>query len=358
MSALIRAVHYTNDTDQNISGGESGFITATSTGFINTYVKNDSLAVTSATTLNTNLSQINSTAASNFVGSGTTTNSLRFNIATDDLLLAQSKIYPSIGARENTTLMTPICLRGKSAVISNTEWTSVAYSSSAMAYPRFGMNKNKTLSLISTSANDTNTTGSHAWIVTVEGYNSSTGALITETVNLNGTSAVNTSNSFFGIRRIYCSTWGSTRKGNDGTIYIYDPAGSLTTGVPNSIITLISPNENYSAGPNFLSYNGKYLYPMSLSVSNYGATNVEFAIMDVTPTGYTDYQGNAWSVQQIINPVIYIVVNAGQSINMDLSASPRFYRGTGVATINSVHVMAKSLTGTGSVAYNLTLIEK
>jgi len=305
-----------------------------------------------------NLNQINSTAVSNFLGSGTSTNSLRVNLASDDLLLSQYKIYPSVGARENSTIINPVCLHGKSSVITSTEWCSIANSNGTMTYPRFGMNKNKTLSLISTDTDDVNTTGNGAWQVTVEGYNFSTGALVTEVVNLNGTTAVNTSSSFYGIRRIYCTSWGTSTHYNQGTIYIYDPAAGLTTSIPNSIITLIPAGENYSAGPIFLSYHNKYLYPMFISITNYGTTNVELAVMDVSPTGYADFQGNAWAIQQNINPVIYIVVYAGQAININLESSPRFFRGASAGNLNYLHVMAKSLSGTGNISYCLTLIEK
>ena len=65
-----------------------------------------------------------------------------------------------------------------------------------------------TLTMSSSDANDVNTTGTGAWQVMIYGLNSSY-VEITETVNLNGTTGVTTSNSFFRVNRMAVITAGS-----------------------------------------------------------------------------------------------------------------------------------------------------
>ena len=81
------------------------------------------------------------------------------------------------------------------------------------------------LEVVSTSTNDVNTTGTGAWKVYMEGLDGSY-AVTSETVNLNGTTAVATSNSYLRVYRAYITEMGiDTSEANLGDISIQGSGG-------------------------------------------------------------------------------------------------------------------------------------
>jgi len=75
-----------------------------------------------------------------------------------------------------------------------------------------------TLSVVSSSSQDTNTTGTGAWTITVEGLDADYEEL-TETITMNGTSPVSSTGVFFRVNRAYVLT-GGTGDTNVGNIDI------------------------------------------------------------------------------------------------------------------------------------------
>jgi len=86
--------------------------------------------------------------------------------------------------------------------------------------------------LSSSSANDTNSAGTHARTVLVEGR-SALGALVSESVNLNGQTGQNTVANFSEIFKIQVENVGDFANMNDGDIYCSFASTPLTAGVPN-----------------------------------------------------------------------------------------------------------------------------
>ena len=124
----------------------------------------------------------------------------------------------------------------------------------------------------STSANDT-AAGTGARTVILNGLDSSY-AEITETVTLNGTTAVTTTNSFLRINSAYVATAGSTASAA-GDIYI--GTGVVTAGVPATVYNIIKYNYNttitgkYTVPAGYTAYMTKGLFTAGQAV---GTTSV------------------------------------------------------------------------------------
>lgn len=89
----------------------------------------------------------------------------------------------------------------------------------------------KTLGVSSSSANDTSA-GTGARTITITGLDSNWDE-ITEVITMNGQTKVTTTNSFLRVYRARITTSG-TLKINDGNIFIYDNADTVTAGVNNT----------------------------------------------------------------------------------------------------------------------------
>ena len=95
---------------------------------------------------------------------------------------------------------------------------------------------------ISSASTDDTSSGTGARTVFIEGVNG-TGSLVTETVTLNGQTAVNTTKEYDAIERMSVLTVGSGGK-NAGIIYA--GTGVVTSGVPATIYSAIGAGENNS----------------------------------------------------------------------------------------------------------------
>ena len=94
----------------------------------------------------------------------------------------------------------------------------------------------------SANAADVDTSGTGAWKVLVTGLDSSY-AVISETVNLNGQTAVNTTNSYLRINSLEVTAAGT---GNTAAGIIYIGTGTVTSGVPANVYGIIPAAYNQS----------------------------------------------------------------------------------------------------------------
>ena len=81
---------------------------------------------------------------------------------------------------------------------------------------------------------------------------------LTETITLDGQTAVTTTNSYYRINALTGLTAGSTGS-NQGTIYV--GTGTVTTGKPATIYGIITPNSHSS-------FNGRFTVPKGLTYHN------------------------------------------------------------------------------------------
>jgi hypothetical protein len=93
----------------------------------------------------------------------------------------------------------------------------------------------------STSAQDTLTTGTGAWTIMIHGLDSVTGLDISETINLTGQTAANSTLSYSRIFRAMCQSAG-TGLANAGIIRI--GTGTVTAGVPAVVWGHVAVGEN------------------------------------------------------------------------------------------------------------------
>lgn len=101
-----------------------------------------------------------------------------------------------------------------------------------------------TVTLSSSSANDTNAAGTGCRKVFVNGLDASYNS-VSETVNMNGTTAVTTVNSYLRLSNgsLVCTEAGSSL-GNEGIIYA--GTGTVTAGKPATVYNLINTGESQS----------------------------------------------------------------------------------------------------------------
>jgi len=98
-----------------------------------------------------------------------------------------------------------------------------------------------TMTISSDNANDASA-GTGLRTIEVQGLNSSHASLI-ETITLNGTTAVSSTNSYLRINKLVGKSAGTGRT-NAGTVYI--GTGSVTAGKPAVIINLVNPSQGNS----------------------------------------------------------------------------------------------------------------
>lgn len=99
-----------------------------------------------------------------------------------------------------------------------------------------------TMTVSSSSALDVNTSGTGAHTVLIRGINNN-GDEVTETVALNGQTAVSTTKTYSFIQQVTVLTAGSG-KANAGVIYV--GTGTVTAGVPAVVYNVISIGDNNS----------------------------------------------------------------------------------------------------------------
>lgn len=95
-----------------------------------------------------------------------------------------------------------------------------------------------TLEVTSTDDTNDNTGGTGALTVTLEGLDANYDE-ISETVTMDGQTAVTTTNSFLRCHRMYVATSGSTNT-NQGTIYAANSSGTHASGVPSDLTLVYS----------------------------------------------------------------------------------------------------------------------
>jgi len=98
------------------------------------------------------------------------------------------------------------------------------------------------LKVSSSSTDDVATSGTGAWTVRVEGVDASYEA-VSETVSLNGQTAVNTTNSYLRVNKVMVLTAGT---GNASAGTIYAGTGTVTSGVPAVVVSQTGSSSNES----------------------------------------------------------------------------------------------------------------
>lgn len=146
---------------------------------------------------------------------------------------------------------------GLSIVEAANTWTTVIDSTSESANISTGVVASQVLKITSSSANDASA-GTGARTVKIWGLNSSY-AEISETVTLNGTSAVNTANSYIAVNHMQVMTVGSGGV-NAGAIQLYDNASAI-------IMAAIPTGLNVASGVVYTVPAGKTLLIHSISAS-------------------------------------------------------------------------------------------
>jgi len=125
------------------------------------------------------------------------------------------------------------------------------------------------MKISSGSANDTSA-GSGARTVRIVGLDANY-APISETVSLNGQTAVNTTNSYLRINDFYVLTCGS---GNTAAGIIYAGTGSVTTGIPATIYSLMPVAYNaqtqaiYTVPAGYTAYVSSYTFSSNNATAN------------------------------------------------------------------------------------------
>jgi hypothetical protein len=136
-----------------------------------------------------------------------------------------------------------------------------------------------TMTVSSDNANDTSA-GTGVRTVLVSGLDSDY-LEISETVTLNGTTAVTTVNSYLRINQLRGVTAGSTLS-NVGSVYI--GIGTVTAGKPATVYSLIEPTDGTSHVAVYTVPAQKKLYASLLMMSSDSAKNVTYAICRMPST--------------------------------------------------------------------------
>jgi hypothetical protein len=125
------------------------------------------------------------------------------------------------------------------------------------------------MKISSANANDTSA-GSGARTVRITGLDANYD-VITEEVSLNGQTAVNTTNSYLRINDFYVTSCGS---GNTAAGIIYAGTGTVTSGVPATIYSLMPVVYNaqtqaiYTVPAGYTAYISSYLFSSNNSTAN------------------------------------------------------------------------------------------
>jgi len=139
------------------------------------------------------------------------------------------------------------------------------------------------MKISSSSADDVATTGTGAWTISIEGVDADYAA-VSETVSLNGQTAVNTTNSYLRVNRILVLTAGT---GNSSAGTIYAGTGTVTAGVPAVVVNQTGSASNESESAFYTvpaGYTG-YIYRYTVSSGNSTANTYSTFQLRVRPLG-------------------------------------------------------------------------
>jgi hypothetical protein len=181
-------------------------------------------------------------------------------------------------ARGQITMHSNFCQFGINTNVAQSAET-VWIGSSVYSFPTSA----SVIKVSSSSADDVATTGTGAWTVLIEGVNASYAA-VSETVSLNGQTAVNTTNSYLRINKILILTAG-TGGSSAGTIYA--GTGTVNTGVPAVVVnqTGSASNESESAFYTIPAGYTGYIYRYTVSSGNSTADAYSTFQLRVRPFG-------------------------------------------------------------------------
>lgn len=178
---------------------------------------------------------------------------------------------------------TPVTIEGYNSSIS-TSWAPICSSGSLPI-----LTSATVLEISSSSANDTSS-GTGAQLVTITGLNASY-LTISETVVLNGQTAVNTVNSYIAVNGFVVTAAGS---GGTNAGIIYAGTGTVTAGVPATIVDSI---------PAGWGNRQNVAYTVPANITAYVASaRITFAS--------SSSSNNVWGRLQLFNPVTGVTTSA------------------------------------------------
>lgn len=135
------------------------------------------------------------------------------------------------------------------------------------------LSSESTVTLSSDSAGDsTASTGAHS--VQIYGLDGNYDE-VDETLNLNGQSPVTASNSYLRVNRMIVRSAGAGED-NDGSVYI--GTGSVTSGVPSSVVASIAPGDNQTLMCLWTVPRGKTAYLNRVTASTFGNANATMTV--------------------------------------------------------------------------------
>lgn len=156
------------------------------------------------------------------------------------------------------------------------------------------------LTVSSNATTDVYGSGTGAWVVLVEGLDANW-VEQSEYVNLNGRNAVSTVNAYLRINAMTVVAAG-TNGSNNGALYV--GYGTVTTGVPASILSAITATENVSSQIVYSVPAGKHLEMVGYRASMSAAGSIQFR------TRYNPTPGVWWAAYTIPMPASTGVINA------------------------------------------------
>lgn len=224
-----------------------------------------------------------------------------------------------------------VSMSGENPDVDSAAFEDIWYEGGVMTYPAAALQ----MSVSSSSAADTNTSGTGARQVLVSGLDASYN-VVNETVNLNGQTAVTTSASFFRINKITVVSVGNGLS-NAGTIYI--GTGVVAGGVPATIYNTVPVNANTSLSFSYTipaGYTGFLLYSRFTAGQDSGTTGMTARL--IITDGITNNISLISAVANINNGVVpfqpVIPVSIPEKSRITATAK-------GAANNNSVGVIAQ-----------------
>lgn len=181
-------------------------------------------------------------------------------------------------ARGQITMHSNFCQFGINTNVAQSAET-VWIGSSVYSFPTSA----SVIKVSSSSADDVATTGTGAWTVLIEGVDANYAA-VSETITMNGQTAVNTTNSYLRINKILVLTAGT---GNSSAGTIYAGTGTVNTGVPAVVVnqTGSASNESESAFYTIPAGYTGYIYRYTVSSGNSTADAYSTFQLRVRPFG-------------------------------------------------------------------------
>lgn len=229
------------------------------------------------------------------------------NLPSDQILVPKN--YYSEVERGNIPGHSRATMDGYNATIGTTY--EPIWAISGASYPWLATAQQLTVS--SDANTDVYGTGTGAWVVQVQGLDTNWDP-ITELVNLNGRTPVTTVNSFLRVNGLTAVAVGSAGS-NNGAVYV--GYGTVTTGVPASILSAIPATENVASQIVYSVPAGYHLEMLGYRASMSAAGRVRFKTKPFGLPWYANYTIPLPATVGIINAVVPLHLPAKTDLLME-----------------------------------------